>query len=201
MATAQRLMTAEDLWRLPRDGRRRRLIAGELRTMSPGSDDHGRYAMRLTIPLGAHVYNHGLGELYAAETGFQLATGPDTVQAADAAFVKAARVRPFGPKKPTYYDGAPDLAVEVISPGDTDREVSEKVEVWLAHTTSLVVVIDARRRRVTLHRPGAGPGRRAVLVLTEADILTIDDLFPGWSLPVAALFAPRPSPLARPEEA
>jgi Uma2 family endonuclease len=186
-------MTAEALAALPDDGRRYALIAGELRTMTPAGDDHGRYAMRLSIPLGAHIFDHELGELYAAETGFQLAADPDTVQGADLAFVRAARVRPFGPKKSTYHDGPPDLAVEVRSPGDTRKQVDAKIEVWLAHGTLVVVVMEATRRRVEIHRPGGGPGQRDKQVLAEGETLTLPDLFPGWSLPVAALFAPRPA--------
>ena len=52
MATAQRLMTAADLERLPHDGRRYRLIRGALTEMAPGGDDHGRYISHLHIPLG-----------------------------------------------------------------------------------------------------------------------------------------------------
>ena len=193
MATTQRLMTAEELWQLPRDGRRHRLIAGELRTMSPASDDHGRYAMHLSIPLGYYVYLHRLGEVYAAETGFQLAHDPDTIQGPDLAFVRRERVRPFGPKKPAYFEGPPDLAVEVVSPNDTYTEVAETVQTWLDHGTRVVLVIDPRRRTVTLHHLAEEPGRTVVQTLGQADSLAIDDLFPGWSLPVAALFAEEPS--------
>ena len=192
VATVRSRMTAEALRRLPRDGQRYWLLAGELRVMAPASDDHGRYAIHLTVPLGYHILHHKLGAVYAAETGFRLARAPDTVLAADMAFVRRERVRPFGRKQPTYFDGPPDLAVEVISPGDRPTEVDEKVGIWLKYATSVVLMIDARRRRVALYRPGSEPGTRTEQLLTDADVLTIPDLFPGWSLPVSALFAEEP---------
>ena len=94
--------------------------------------------------------------VYTAETGFQLAHDPDTVQAPDLASVRRERVRPFGPKQPAYYNSPLDLAVEVISPNDTYTEVDATVRTWLTYSTPVVVVIDPRQRRATLHRPAAG---------------------------------------------
>jgi Uma2 family endonuclease len=192
MATTHRLMTAVELDRLPRDGRRRRLVAGELIAMSPGNKRHGKYAMRLAGPLTAHVYAQGLGEVYAAETGFQLATNPDTVQAPDFAFVRRERADAAEEADGPYFPGAPDLAVEVVSPNDTYAEVDDTVATWLAYGAKVVVVVNPRRRRVSVHRPGPAPGQTEVLTLTEAEMLTIPELLPGWSLPVAAIFAATP---------
>jgi Uma2 family endonuclease len=192
MTTAHRLMTAEELDRLPRDGRSHRLRAGVLFSVPPRSKRHGKYAMRLSIPLGAWVYAHGLGEIYTAETGFLLGSNPDDVQAPDLAFATREHADQAEAAEGPYFPGGPDLAVEVISPNDTYAEVDETVSAWLAAGTGVVVVINPRRRRVSLHRPGAGPGEVAVTTLTEAETLSLPDLFPGWSLPVAAIFAPEP---------
>ena len=192
MATTHRLMTAEDLERRPRDGRRHRLRAGELITLSPGNKRHGKYAMRLSIPLGAWVYAHGLGELYTAETGFQLGADPDDVQAPDLAYATREHADAAERAEGAYFPGGPDLAVEVVSPHDTYTEVDDTVNAWLAAGTRVVVVINPRRQRVSIHRPGAAPGQAEVTTLTETDTLTIPDLFPGWSLPVTAIFAAEP---------
>ena len=192
MATTQRLLTAEELDQLPRDGCRRRLIAGELIEMSPGNKRHGKYAMRVAGPLTGYIYAHGLGEVYAAETGFILATGPDTIQAPDFAFANRAGADAAEVAEGPYFPGPPDLAVEVVSPNDTYAEVEDTVATWLAYGTRVVVVVNPRRRRVGVHRPGPAPGLAEVQTLTEADTLTIPDLFPGWSLPVAAIFAKAP---------
>ena len=81
------LITADELLRMPDDGNRRELVSGELREMTPAGHEHGRYTMRFSVPLGQHVDESNLGVVYAAETGFQLSTNPDTVRAPDVAFV------------------------------------------------------------------------------------------------------------------
>ncbi len=181
--THRGLMTAEELLRLPDDGQRHELVRGELRTMSPGGRRHGGVAMNFSTPLDQYVRARGLGRVYAAETGFKLAENPDTVRAPDVSFVRRERLAFLG--DPDHYAvGAPDLAVEVLSPNDRPTEVADKVATWLAYGTRLVWVVDPRRRSVGEHRPGQ-PER----VLTEADVLDGADVVPGWRLPVGALFA------------
>jgi Uma2 family endonuclease len=188
MAIAQKPMTADALWRLPKDGQRHRLVAGALRTMSPAGHAHGRIAMKLSIPLGQYVAEHDLGEVYAAETGFLLARDPDTVQAPDVAFVRRERVEAVHDEDGPWFPGPPDLAVEVVSPNDRYVEVDETVSLWLEAGCRMVVVVNPRRRTVAVHRSSS-----RVRQLTEADIIDGDDVVPGWALPVAALFAPRPA--------
>jgi Uma2 family endonuclease len=182
MATGNKLTTADELLRLPDDGMRHELIAGELRTMAPAGSEHGWIAMNLGIPLGQYVRAHGLGRVYAAETGFLLTTEPDTVRAPDVAFVRQERVLAAG-RVSGYWLGAPDLAAEVISPNDTYTEVEDKVAVWLEHGARLVLVVDPRRRTVAVHCPG-----RPRRLLTENDVVDGGDAVPGWTLPVRDLF-------------
>ena len=99
----------------------------------------------MTGTLIQHVRANKLGRVYAAETGFRLALDPDTVRAPDVAFVRQERIEEVG-KVEGYWPGAPDLAVEVISPGDLYTEVEEKVFTWLEGGTRLVIVVDPRRR-------------------------------------------------------
>jgi Uma2 family endonuclease len=182
MAITGKSMTADELWRLPNDGQRHELVAGELRTMAPSGSEHGWIVVRVTVPLGQYVETHRLGLVYGAETGFLLARQPDTVRAADVAFVRRERVLAAGDVK-GYWPGAPDLAVEVVSPSDLYTEVDQKVGEWLAHGTRLVVVVNPRRRTVSAHRPG-----QLVQVLTEGDVLDGGDVVPGWTLRVRAVF-------------
>ena len=180
--TATQPVTAEDLYRLPRRGGRHSLIIGELRTMPPAGGEHGSVAMHLAASLYQAVSAHNLGRVYAAETGFLLATNPDTVLAPDAAFIRQERVVQMG-HITGFIPAAPDLAVEVISPYDTYTEVEEKVSLWLQHGTQMVVVVNPRRRGVTVYRPG-----RPVLFLTEHDELSGNDVVPGWSVRIQDLF-------------
>ena len=184
MTTARKLMTAEELLRLPDDGMRHELIAGELRTMAPSGAEHGEIAITSGSALERYVRAHRLGRVFGAETGFLLATNPDTVRAPDLAFVSRERTRAAG-RVTGYWPGAPDLAVEVISPNDRYSEVEEKVDTWLAHGTRLVVVVDPHRRTVTVRRPDGRTHH-----LTVADTLDGEEVVPGWTLPVRELFAP-----------
>jgi Uma2 family endonuclease len=183
MATSSKLMTADELWHLPDDGQRHELVAGELRTLAPSGGQHGRIAMKLSIPLGQYVYAHDLGEMFGAEAGFKIGENPDTVRAPDVAFVRRERVLAIGDVQ-GYVPGAPDLAVEVISPGDLYTEVDEKIAMWLEAGVRMVLAVDPRRRTVAVHRPG-----QPVRLLTERDDIDGEDVVPGWRLSVREVFA------------
>ena len=134
-------MTAEQLLKLPDNGMRRELVLGELREMAPAGDEHGEIAMTIGSHLAQHVKSESLGRTYAAETGFLITRDPDTVRAPDAAFVRQDVIDATGRLR-GFRIGAPDLAVEVISPGDTYTEVHEKVMEWLDAGSRMVVVVD-----------------------------------------------------------
>jgi Uma2 family endonuclease len=182
MTTETKLTTAEELLRMPDNGLRRELIHGEVKTMAPAGHQHGRIAQRIALSLGQHVAVHKLGEVYAAETGFKLASTPDHVRAPDAAFVRRERVVAVGELE-GFWPGAPDLAVEVISPSDSFADVEEKVFDWLDAGSRAVVVVNPKKRSVTLYRSVSD-----VRVLGEKESLSVEDVVPGWSLPVRDLF-------------
>jgi Uma2 family endonuclease len=182
MSTATQLMTADDLFRLPDDGMRHELVKGVLNTMPPAGFEHGAIGINVATPLDQHVRANGLGVVVAAETGFIITTNPDTVRAPDIGFVRQDRIQATGITK-KYWPGAPDLAVEVISPSDTVYEVDDKVQGWLAAGAGLVWVVNPRRRTVTVHRPTGAP-----IVLTINDLLDGEQVVPGFSIRVADLF-------------
>lgn len=176
-------VTADELLKMPDDGLRYELIEGELRPMPPAGHDHGRIGMDLGAPLHRFVTINRLGKVYAAETGFLLRVNPDTVRAPDLAFVRQERVEQVGRTK-GYFPGAPDLAVEVVSPNDTVSEVEEKVQEWLEYGTRLVWVVSPKLRTVTVYR-----SLTDARILTEKDILDGGDVIPGFQIAVAELFA------------
>src|SRR6266536_615629 len=185
MRTEVQLMTADELLALPRDEFRYELVNGELKKMSPAGHYHGRVTIRLTLPIAQHVREHKLGEVYAAETGFKLGSNPDTVRAPDIAFIRQQRVAEVGETK-GFWPGAPDLAVEVLSPDDTVAEVEEKVSEWLTAGTRQVWVVSAKLRTVTVYGSPMD-----ILVLTEKDLLDGGDLFPDLHIAVTEIFARR----------
>ena len=184
MTTQAQLMTAEELARLPDDGWRYELVRGVLHRMAPAGDELGAVAMRLGWRLAQYVETHGLGVVYAAETGFRLGSNPDTVRAADVSFVRQEQIAAVG-LGPGFRMGAPDLTVEVVSPGDRADEVKEKVHEWLNAGTRMVIIVEPRKQRVTVYR-----SLTEITELTINDQLTGGDVVPGWAMPVSALFAP-----------
>ncbi|MFN8526335.1 MAG: Uma2 family endonuclease [Chloroflexota bacterium] len=182
MAVEPKLMTADELSRLPSGRARFELVRGELRTMPPGGFEHGDTSSEFDTSLRAYVRAHDLGRVVTNDTGFLLTVDPDTVRAPDVAFVTRERVKAAG-RVTGYWAGAPDLVVEVISPNDLYTEVDEKVAEWLEHGARLVFVVNPRRRVVAVHRPEA-----PVRILSVDDVLDGEDVVPGWRLAVRELF-------------
>ena len=178
-----RTVTADELFRMPEDEYRYALVRGELQRMTPAGFDHGAVIMNLAVPLGQHVKTGRLGVVCGAETGFVLERRPDTVLAPDIAFVRRERIPAAGRPK-AFWDGPPDLAVEVRSPGDTRQEVAGKVAAWLASGTLAVWAVDPSDASVTIHLPHRTPRR-----LAESDTLDGAPLLPGFRLPVVNIFA------------
>jgi Uma2 family endonuclease len=175
-------MTADDLLRMPADHLRHELINGELTTMAPEGFEHGASIMNLGAPLAHHVKANDLGVVLGAETGFVIARSPDTVRAPDVAFVAKDRIPP-GKLTPKFWPGAPDLAVEVVSPDDTVYEVDEKVKMWLDAGCRLVWVVNPKRRTVTVSPVGRPPH-----ILVESDTLDGADVVTGFTLIVREIF-------------
>jgi Uma2 family endonuclease len=183
VAIKEKLYTAEELLRLPDDGMRRELVEGEIKTMTPAGNEHGYLALKIGRLLGNHVADNELGRVYAAETGFKIAADPDTVRAPDAAFVNRERVEKVG-DVPGFWPGAPDLAVEVVSPGDTHAEVVEKSLAWLDAGCRMVLVAEPGRKVVTVYR-----SREDIRILTGDEVVDGADVVPGWRLPVTEIFS------------
>lgn len=183
MTTTKTLTTADELLRMPDDGYRYELIKGELVRMAPAGFEQGTIVANFTVALGRHVKANKLGVMAGAETGFRITSDPDTVRAPDLAFVSQARIPESGIPK-SFWPGAPDLAVEVISPGDTYTEVEDKVEEWLDAGTRMVIVVNPRNRTLKVHL-----SRTEVTLLLEADELDGGDVVPGFRVKVSELFS------------
>ncbi len=172
------LSTAEDLWKQIDDGYRYELVKGVIRRMPPAGFDHGIRAAKIGRHLDAHVEKHKLGYVCGAETGFKISENPDTVRAPDAAFVCQAAIDEQGIPK-GYWEGAPDLTVEVISPSDTYTEVDE----WLNAGCAMVWVMNPRRETVEVYR-----SPEDITVLRGNDILEGGDVIEGFQCYVRDLF-------------
>lgn len=184
MAVMKRLVTAEELERRPDDDHRYELVQGELIRRTPVGGVHGRIAVIMAARLHAYAEQHRLGEVMV-EVGYRLARDPDTVRGPDVSFVAASRITEGGVPR-GFIVGAPDLAVEIVSPEDTAAEVDEKVQEYLRAGSRLVWVVQPRTRTITSYRPD-GNAR----VHGADDVIDGADVLPGFSMRVRELFPDR----------
>ena len=179
------LLTAEDLWKQTDDSYRYELVKGVIHRMPPAGFEHGIRTSEIGSLLTVHVKKHKLGYVCCAETGFKISQNPDTVRAPDAAFVRQAAIDECdeGGIPRGYWEGAPDLAVEVISPSDTYTEVAEKVDEWLNAGCAMVWVLNPRRETVEVYR-----SPKDITVLHGDDTLDGEDVIEGFQCQVRDLF-------------
>lgn len=177
------VVTADELLALPTGmGKRYELVAGELRTMSPSGWRHGQIVANVSDLLGVFIRQKKLGRWFGAETGFLLKRDPDTVRAPDFAFIANSRLPKSAPAE-AFWPGAPDLAVEVLSPGDTAGEVAEKIEEWLASDCIAVWIVDPKLHTITIYRSATD-----VQIKAAGETLVGDPVVPGFSCVVDELF-------------
>jgi Uma2 family endonuclease len=184
MATraSSRLMTAEDLLRLPDDGHRYELVRGELAELPMSGHNGSRIAIRLATAIQSFVDARDLGHVSGADGAFILESDPDTVRIPDIAFVRVDRL-PAAQQWGRFLALAPDLVVEVISPFDTTAETVNKVREYLDAGVQLIWVVHPERRMAAVYLPD-----RTARLLYEEDMLDGGEVLPDFSIPVADLF-------------
>lgn len=178
---ATKIVTAEELLEMGDIGRCE-LIQGEIIHMAPTGAEHGDVAAELLYVIKRFVNAERLGKVYAAETGFTISRNPDTVRAPDVAFVRKDRIS-SRPRR-GFFEGAPDLAVEVVSPSDTHSELAAKVSEWLAAGATSVWVVDPPNQTIDVY--GAG---NQVKRYSAADELRDETALPGFSVRLTEIFS------------
>ncbi len=181
-ASAEKLLTAEDLLRLNSQGVRGELIRGVLcETVSAGTE-HGQIAMTFGAAMVAYVRPRRLGRVVGSDSGVLLQRSPDTVREPDIYFVSAEKL-PSDIRVAGYLETIPELVVEIVSPSDSPREVNDKTQMWLAHGVLMALEVYPAERAVMVHRPG-----RPAVTLTGDDTLDGGDVLPGFTLPLRDIF-------------
>jgi len=170
-------MTAAELFQIP--DKHAELVRGVLVVREPPGLRHGRIALDLGRRLADHVDANHLGRVYV-ESGFKLTSNPDTVRGPDVAFISQSRLPE--PEPVGYPALAPDLVVEILSPGERPGEVLGKVADWLSAGTRLVWVMDPERRLARVYR---ADGTEAII--TAEQPLQGEDVVPGFVCPLATV--------------
>jgi Uma2 family endonuclease len=180
MTTTTHLITADELLAMGDVGPCE-LVRGEIIHMAPAGAEHGDIGAELLVRITIHVRKHRLGKVYNADTGFIIGRDPDTVRAPDVGFVRKERLPPGRIRG--FFPGAPDLAVEIVSPFDRLSEMAAKVDDWLAAGTASVWVVDPSNRNIVVYHSGKTMTRFA-----SGDELRDEDVLPGFALKLNELF-------------
>lgn len=180
MPVSDGLVTAEEFERMPEEpGVRMELVCGRVIRMSPPGFRHGMVQGRLFELLADYARRTGAGRV-VLPVGFKLATNPDTVREPDLAFVSRSHVvdEPDG-----FITGAPDLAVEVISPTDRRGNLQHKIAQYLETGVQMVWLVDPKSATVTVYEPGLEP-----VTLREGAVLDGGDVLAGFACDLRRIF-------------
>lgn len=162
---------------------RMELVEGRIVEMSHPKPIHAIVATELGFALKLHVTKHGLGIVFSHELGFVLERRPigrDTVRGIDISFLSTERTSGLLPD--SWFEGAPDLAVEVMSPSNTVSDINLKIRQLLEAGAQAVWVVDPVTRAVHVHTA------QGIRVFNENDSLSGGEVLPGFRIPVADIF-------------
>lgn len=187
MQGTKTLITADEFHEIAPKLGRCELVKGEIIEMAPTGLVHGKITMKIGTRLFNYVDAQKLGVVFAAETGFivEPATnedGRDTVRGPDVAYVSKKRIPDEG-LDDAWGDFPPDLAVEVVSKNDREKQVLEKVGEYLDAGVRLVWVVRPKNKTIAIYRPNGD-----VDLLRADDTLTGEDVLPGFSCSVFEIF-------------
>jgi Uma2 family endonuclease len=171
--------TIEDLLRIPKNGLKHELVDGEI-LVSPAGMRHSMVAAQIGFLIAQYLQHNPIGKVYSADVGIQFPNG--NVRSPDVTFVSTAKL-PGGQSPDSFGELIPDLAVEILSPGDRLTEVGRKIGEYFENGVPLVWLVDPRERTVTIYRSLTVTER-----LTAEDALTAEPVLPGFSVAVRSFF-------------
>jgi Uma2 family endonuclease len=143
--------------------------------------DDGSCQARITTLLGIFLNEHPIASI-ATHAYITLARNPDTVRAPDISVVRNDRY-PRDYVDSPIFEVAPDLAIEIRSPTERAGILRSKIRDYLDAGTTVVWVVEQRKRTVTIHTAGAPPR-----VVQGAERLTGDQVLPGFSCTLDEVF-------------
>ena len=181
MTQQKTLLTADQfLWQYGHLDEHYALVKGVVIEEGMCGEMHGSATSNILFPMAIFVRDNDLGRVLLS-VGFILETGPDTVRGPDVSFVVKDRVQKVGQ---AYIPGPPDLAVEVVNFNETVPETEAKVRDYLRTGTRRVWVVYPISRTVAIRRPD-----RITTTYTGNEVITDEELLPGFSLPLSEIFS------------
>jgi Uma2 family endonuclease len=191
MSATVAVVTPEDLLRMPDEGKGYELVNGELKEM-PVSTESSRVAGEVHFRLRSHCAGNPIAWVFPEGTSFRCFPGDrNRVRRADTSLILLDRMPLATYEDEGHCTTVPDLVAEVISPNDLAGEVEAKLAEWLDAGVKVVWVVNPTTRSVRVH------GSSGYTFLRASDTLTVPDVLPGFSVPVADLFR-RPGEPAAP---
>lgn len=182
-APAKRIWTEAELEALPDDGFDHEVVDGEL-VMSPKNNfEHGRICVNLLGALAPFARGRKLGEVLESSTGFWMRN--QNCRAPDVSFIARERLAGLGRTPRAFFQGAPDLAVEVLSPNNTRAEIESRLRDYFASGSRLVWIVDPETESVDVF--DSLESRRRI---GRGGELTGEPVLPGFRYPLDQLFAP-----------
>ncbi len=183
MSVKQHQMTAEELWEMPEEpGKSFELVDGEVVGVSPTNARHGLIAGVVYDAFKHHARQHDLGLVLGDNVGYVLRRDPDHVRVPDVSFIAWDRA-PRESELDRFIEGAPTLAVEIVSPNDRASDIYDRVQDFLAAGTRQVWVLWPSKRAVSVYRPNADTRE-----LGPDAMLDGGEVLPGFSVRVGDLF-------------
>ncbi|MEZ2318999.1 MAG: Uma2 family endonuclease [Microcoleus sp.] len=178
----EKVWTDAEFMALNRDGHRYEIVNGELIDMGNRSAKHGYVCSILMILLGGYVHIQKLGAMFDSSTAFKMKSG--NKRSPDVSFMAKERLQGLEELPDGFLEGAPDLAVEILSPSNTVEEIHNKLVEYFENGARLVWVINPKEKYVLVYRSSQEPDR----LLKSADSLDGEEIVSGFTLPVAELF-------------
>ncbi len=166
---------------LPNDGRDYELIDGVLHDFPPGGQRHGDTAVRLSSRLSLFVDQNDLGRVYDSQSGFRL--DPDNCLSPDVSFVSKERIPLLVPDPDKFLQGAPNLAIEILSPNDSWPQIHRKIAVYIRFGTRLAWAIHPKTKVARVY-----PGSFEFITLRHPFELTGGTVLPDFKINASELF-------------
>ncbi|MEA5418209.1 Uma2 family endonuclease [Spirulina sp. CCNP1310] len=182
LKTEPKIWTDEAFMALPQDGHRYEIINGELIEMGNSGALHGYVCSNLMIFLGSYIHTHKLGAMFDSSTAFKMKNG--NKRSPDISFFAKERLQGLTELPTGFLEGAPDLAVEILSPGNTVEEMHNKLVEYFENGTRLAWIIHPMETYVLVYHSAQEPDR----LVKSADVLEGEAVIPGFTLPMAELF-------------